>query len=118
MFEIRPAHAPAAQYGSPYEFHITPWNGIGPFEFKALTDLPEGLLLGPKGSIWGTPTGPGGVVAVQVTDKGADDATATAGYTIDVNGSPPVKELEPEVVAAPKPKAERPPEAPKAAPKP
>jgi len=54
------------------------------------TNLPAGLTLSAAGVITGTPTGVGGTTNFTVQVKDAANFTATANFTINVNGSPAI----------------------------
>ena len=72
MLEIRPAHAPPAILGQPYEFQIVAFNGVGPYTFALISELPDGLTMDDAGRISGVPTGDGQVIVVEVADQAGD----------------------------------------------
>ncbi|MCU0791548.1 MAG: cellulose binding domain-containing protein [Opitutaceae bacterium] len=80
-----PANLPAVAPGEPYAHTLVAGGGIGPFAWSlaAGASAPPGMILGPDGSLGGTPTTPGAYTfSAQVTDL--REVTATRTFTLVV----------------------------------
>ena len=83
-----PSPLPAGTAGQGYSASLAATGGTPPFTWAAGTGFPAGLTLNPQtGTISGTPTAPGTFTfSVQVT--AANQATATATFSLTVNAAP------------------------------
>lgn len=80
---------PVGQVGVPYTGSLA-GTGVAPLTWSAVTALPPGLSLSPRGSVTGTPTSSGDAyVDVRVTDAVGSTSVATVYLTINAGAAPP-----------------------------
>jgi hypothetical protein len=83
---IRTASLPEPTRGVRYEYRLVSGGGVPPYEWTATGTLPAGLVLGPDGTLRGTPTA-AGVFSFSVQGTDGDGNTASRVFTLAVKAA-------------------------------